>query len=254
MNKILKATKRHRCFKISVSFLACLLFLIFSACQKTDFNQDLSKSSSTLPKKPKMKQEISDIDGNVYQTVKIDKQLWMAENLKTTRYQNGDLIGTTTPSTLDISNETTPKYQWAYNGNENNVATLGRLYTFYAVTDSRGVCPTGWHVPSDAEWTTLITYLGGDAIAGGKLKETGTAHWPSPNIGATNETGFTAIPGGLRSFDGLFLNYPYYARWWSTTEAWSGIARGRTVVNSRVDIISNFLGENDGNSVRCIKD
>jgi uncharacterized protein (TIGR02145 family) len=252
MNKILKETKRHRWFKISVSFLACLLFLIFSACQKTDFNQDLSKSSSTLPKKPKMKQEISDIDGNVYQTVKIDKQLWMSENLKTTRYQNGDLIGTTTPATLDITNEESPKYQWAYNGNESNVTTMGRLYTFYAVTDNRGLCPTGWHVPSDGEWTTLTNYLG--VAAGGKLKEAGTAHWPSPNTGATNETGFTAIPGGLRSFDGYFLNFPYFARWWSTSEEWPGVARGRSVVNSSVNVISNLLDEKDGNSVRCLKD
>ena len=94
---------------------------------------------------------LQDIDGNVYDnTVTIGTQIWMTENLRTTRYSNGDSIGTTT---LDISGESTPKYQWAYDGNESNVATYGRLYTWYAVTDSRNVCPVGWHVPSDAEWT-----------------------------------------------------------------------------------------------------
>src|SRR4029078_12512714 len=133
---------------------------------------------------------VTDIDGNVYHTVTIGTQVWMVENLKTTKYRNGDLIGTTIPATLDISSESTPKYQWAYKGEESNVATYGRLYTWYAVADSRNVCPTGWHVPSDAEWTTLTTYLGGESVAGGKLKENGTVHWESPNTGATNESGF----------------------------------------------------------------
>jgi len=191
-------------------------------------------------------------DGYEYPVVLIGEQFWMAENLKTTMYQNGDLIGTTTPATLDLSGEDTPKYQWAYNGDEDNAVTMGRLYTYYAITDSRGVCPVGWHVPSDGEWTTLTNYLG--VNAGSKLKETGTAHWPSPNAGATNETGFTAIPGGLRTFDGFFVNYPYYARYWSTTEVWSGVARGRSITSYSNGVQANMLEEKDGNSVRCIKD
>ena len=86
-------------------------------------------------------------------------QVWMVENLKTTIYRNGDLVGTTTPATLDITSENTPEYQWAYDGIESNVVTYGRLYTWYAVTDSRNICPTGWHFPSDAVWITLIDYL-----------------------------------------------------------------------------------------------
>jgi len=191
----------------------------------------------------------TDGDGYNYPVVNIGGQIWMAENLKTTKYQNGDLIGTTTPATLDLTGETAPKYQWAYNGDENNVAAMGRLYTFYAITDSRGVCPFGWHVPTNQEWTTLTTYLGGTSIAGGKLKETGTAHWASPNSGATNETGFTAIPGGLRTWDGYFMTF---ARWWSSTEVWPGVAYGRTINSSNDDINSNNLGENDGISVRCL--
>jgi uncharacterized protein (TIGR02145 family) len=168
-----------------------LLIILNQSCQKEEENV------------------IKDVDGNVYTTVTIGKQVWVVENLKVTRYSNGDLIGTTTPATLDITGESTPKYQWAYDGNESNVATYGRLYTWYAATDSRNICPTGWHVPSLKEWLTLRDTLGGDAVAGGKLKEKGTNHWLSPNTGATNETGFTALPGGLKvlgQFDGIGLS------------------------------------------------
>jgi uncharacterized protein (TIGR02145 family) len=182
------------------------------SCKKIDqiapinFNKSITYGSMT------------DHDGNTYKTVIIGTQIWMAENLKTTKYNNGELIGTTTPATTDISDEPTPKYQWAYDGNEGNVATYGRLYTWYAVNDSRNVCPTGWHVPSDPEWTTLTTYLGGESVAGSKLKETGTTHWQSPNTGATNETGFTALPGSLRYQDGMFDFIGGYGYWWSSTE------------------------------------
>ena len=107
---------------------------------------------------------VTDIDNNVYNTVIIGTQIWLKENLKVTKYRNSDTITTT----------------WAYNGNESNVSTYGRLYDWYAATDSRGLCPTGWHLPTDAEWTTLTDYLEGLSVAGGKLKEAGTTHWNSP--------------------------------------------------------------------------
>ncbi len=110
----------------------------------------------------------------IFNAIIIGTQVWLQENLKTTRYNNGDLIGTTTPATFDIRPESTPKYQWAYEGNESKADTFGRLYTWYAVTDSRGICPIGWHVPADAEWTTLTDFLGGTSVAGGKMKTTGT--------------------------------------------------------------------------------
>ena len=103
---------------------------------------------------------ITDKAGNVYTSVIIGPQTWLDKNLITTKYNNGDIIVTTTPATLDISNEIIPEYQWAYNGDESSVASYGRLYTWYAVTDNRGICPTGWHVPTDAEWKTLETGLG----------------------------------------------------------------------------------------------
>ena len=104
-------------------------------------------------------QSVKDIDGNVYKTVTIGKQVWMSANLKTTKYSNGDLIGTTSLPSDDISNEATPKYQWAYDGEENNISLYGRLYTLFAVTDLRNVCPVGWHIPSRVEVKTLREYL-----------------------------------------------------------------------------------------------
>jgi hypothetical protein len=126
----------------------------------TVYGDDMSFSTSSTPADYTGKKgTVEDADGNIYQTIGIGSQIWMAENLKTTRYRNGDLIGTTTPSTLDISGETAPKYQWAYDGDESNVVNYGRLYTWYTVTESRNVCPIEWHVPSDSEWAILTDYI-----------------------------------------------------------------------------------------------
>jgi uncharacterized protein (TIGR02145 family) len=210
------------------------------------------KDTQTQHDKPST---ITDGDDNVYNTVTIGTQTWMAENLKTTKYRNGDLIGTTTPATLDITGESTPKYQWAYDGNENNAATYGRLYTWYAITDTRNVCPTGWHIPTDTEWTTLVTFLGGDVVAGGKLKETGTTHWTTPNEGATNETGFTALPGGWRPSGGGFLDFGNFGGWWTSTETsigypydWYASYKAGNVYNE------NDVTKQSGVGVRCLKD
>jgi len=161
---------------------------------------------------------VTDIDGNLYHSVKIGSQIWTVENLKTTKYRNGNLIGTTTPDTLNISTESSPKYQWANEGKESSVATYGRLYTWYAVNDIRGICPAGWHVSSKAEWTTLSTFLGGESVAGGELKEIGMAHWYWPNTGATNNSGFTALPNGTKFEGGPFNLNSYWGHWWASTD------------------------------------
>jgi uncharacterized protein (TIGR02145 family) len=201
-----------------------------------------------------------DADGNVYKTVVIGSQTWMAENLKTTRYLNGDLIGTTIPATFYLNALSTPKYQWAYDGNENNVTTYGRLYTWFAIMDSRKVCPIGWHVPSDAEWTTLIGGMGGRFVAGGKLKETGTTHWESTSEEVTNESGFTLLPGGQRFFDGSFSNIGFLGFWWTSTESpetigTDGVLDSKTwYEDSGINIFPSASPSCFGNSVRCIKD
>jgi uncharacterized protein (TIGR02145 family) len=178
----------------------------------------------------------------------------MAENLKTTKYRNGDFIGTTTPATLNITGDYKPEFQWAYAGNESNVTTYGRLYTCYAVTDIRDVCPAGWHIPTDGEWTTLTDFLGGENGAGGKLKETGTTHWSSPNTGATNETGFTALPNGIRSSDGTFYNIESSAIWWSSTEYSPEDAWYRLMVFNYADVYRYGIFKKTSLSVRCLRD
>lgn len=197
---------------------------------------------------------VTDIDGNVYKTVTIGLQVWLAEDLRTTRYRNGDPIGTTNPATQSIREETAPKYQWAYAGDESNVATYGRLYTWFAVTDSRNLAPEGWHVPTDAEWTILVKFLGGNKAAQGKLKEAGTNHWKSPNADATNASGFTALPGGNRWDYGRFLGLGEFTHWWTATEY---DAERACRVMLKDTPVPNFRGCADkklGWLVRCIRD
>jgi len=194
---------------------------------------------------------VTDIDGNVYQTLTIGTQVWMAENLKVTQYRNGDDI----PNVTDDGTWgglTTGAY-CNYNNNVNNVDTYGRLYNWYAVDDSRGLAPEGWHVPSDAEWQTLVDYLGGDAVAGGKMKEAGTIHWTSPNTGATNESGFSALPGGARSTNGNDYGVTIYANFWSSTE-FTSYAWGRGLPSNNLGISRGYYYKHFGFSIRCIKD
>jgi uncharacterized protein (TIGR02145 family) len=194
---------------------------------------------------------VNDIDGNTYATIGIGSQIWMAENLKTTRYRNGDLISTTTSS---ISGEITPVYQWPYGDNEGNVITYGRLYTWWAVSDL--LCPVGWHVSTHEEVITLRNFLGGENVAGGKLKESGTTHWNSPNTGATNETGFKALPGGYRHDYGTFEQFGNEGRWWVSLSDLCSIQTCESYLmefNSS-KVISQSNPKSDGLSVRCVKD
>ncbi|MBI5185454.1 MAG: fibrobacter succinogenes major paralogous domain-containing protein [Nitrospinae bacterium] len=162
--------------------------------------------------------------------------------------------GTTTPATLDISAETSPKYQWAHNGNESNVATYGRLYTWHAATDSRGLCQTGWHLPADAEWTTLENYLGGSSVAGGKMKEAGTFHWNSPNTSADNSSGFTALPSGYRLYGGTFDIIGVNGLWWSENSANTWGAWGRVLSTTYGGVDRYYYHKFLGFSVRCVGD
>jgi len=197
---------------------------------------------------------VNDIVGNIYRTIKIDNQTWMAENLKTTKYNNGDLIGTTSPANLNIGAESLPKYQWVYDANENNVTTYGRLYTWFAATDNRNVCPKGWHVPTDVEWSALNSFLGGEGASGGKLKETGLNHWITPNSDANNSSGFAAIPGGWRYYDGASEYLGYFSYWWSSTEGNVDNAWWRQVNYVNPNFSRNTMNKKYGLSVRCIKD
>ena len=139
-------------------------------------------------------------------------------------------------------------------GDETYVITYGRLYTWHAATDSRGLCPTGWHLPTDAEWTTLTTYLGGESVAGGKMKEAGTTHWNSPNTSADNSSGFTALPGGYRGDFGAFSYIGGYGLWGSATEANASYAWYRNLYYYNSDASRSLSYKYYGFSVRCVRD
>jgi uncharacterized protein (TIGR02145 family) len=176
----------------------------------------------------------------------------MVENLKTTRYRNGDPIPNITDNTewSNLASEACCDYD----NDPDNTATYGKLYNWHAVNDSRNIAPDGWHVPSDNELITLSEYLGGDLIAGEKLKEAGTEHWTDPNVGATNESGFTALPAGYRSCSGSFTHLGSYSCIWSSSELNDLEAWFRELYGYK----SNFTRSEDvkeyGFSVRCIKD
>lgn len=199
------------------------------------------------------KETLTDIDGNEYKTVKIGKMLWMAENLKTTKFSNGDLIETTTPADMDVSDQKEPKFQWAYKGEEKNVLTYGRLYTWYAVTDSRNVCPQGWHVITDEEWNTLANFFGGRNLAAGNLREAGTEHWLSSNIASNNISGFTALPGGGRMSNGAFGGKDYFGSWWSTSEVNDSTARYWNIYYNTNVVDKIKFHKSSAFSVRCVK-
>jgi uncharacterized protein (TIGR02145 family) len=195
---------------------------------------------------------VTDIDGNIYKIVKIGSQIWMAENLKVSHYRNGDTIPEETDQTIWGALTTGA---WCYYNNSDSFGVIyGKLYNWYAVIDSRGLAPAGWHVPSDSEWTVLSTYLGGDSFSGGKLKEAGMSHWNSPNTGATNISGFTALPGGWRYNNGIFLYIDYDGHWWSISEDDGYYAWGRHLNYDITESIRNNFDKEDGFSIRCIKD
>lgn len=198
---------------------------------------------------------LTDSDGNIYKIVTIGTQTWMAENLKTTKYRNGELIGSTPSPTTNLRNEAaSSKYQWAYGGDESNVAVYGRLYTWSVVTDSRNICPAGWHLPAKEEWLVVVKSLGSSDDTGNKLKEAGTTHWISPNNGVTNETGFTAVPGGFRSYDGPFVTIGYTGIYWSSTGTSTFDASKIYFYNDNSGLVTGHGGDESGVSVRCVKD
>jgi len=192
---------------------------------------------------------VTDIDGNTYQTTRIGNQEWMTENLKTTTYNDNSNI----PEVIDNAawaGLTTGARCWHYN----NSSSGELLYNWYAV-DTGILCPTDWHVPSDLDWTVLIDYLGGADIAGGKMKEIGTNNWNSPNIGASNESGFSAIPTVTRNTPGTFSLYnSYFGKWWSSTENNSISSWDRSTQHYDIIASRNSPGKRAGFSIRCIRD
>ncbi|MDY0278140.1 MAG: fibrobacter succinogenes major paralogous domain-containing protein, partial [Acholeplasma sp.] len=200
---------------------------------------------------------ISDIDGNIYQTVIIGDQEWMAENLKVIHYRNGDDI----PNRIEDyewNNALEGAYCW-YNNDINWKDAYGALYNWLAVTDNRQLCPEGWHISTKLEWTILTDYLGGIDNSGGKLKSMKAApdnhpRWDSPNTGSTNESGFSGLPGGSRSYYFKFDFIGKYGSWWTSTEQISGYAWSYELSYISIITANGFGVTNSGYSVRCVKD
>lgn len=195
---------------------------------------------------------VTDIDGNVYLTITIGQQEWMAENLRTASYSNGTPI--TNITDMDEWEENTSAGSWVfYDNDESNDAVYGKLYNWFAVTDSQGLCPEGWHVPSDDEWNVLTDNFGGPDTAGCSMKESGTNHWESPNTCANNLSGFTALPGGYRDPSG-FVNFGRHGGWWSTDEDNEERAWFHTLNYNNSALWHLFMFKKNDLSVRCVKD
>lgn len=213
------------------SFAMMGLFMIFfSSCSKDEENSN--NDSST----------IKDFDGNVYHSVTIGTQTWLVENLKVTHYRNGDPIHNVTDDDA-WQNLTTGAY-CDYDNTSNISTTYGKLYNWHAVSDSRNIAPKGWHVSTDEEWLTLI-----EGISAGSLKEAGTTHWKLPNDGASNATGFTALPGGER-ITGVFTGLQIFGHWWTSD---SGEWEWYMKYNLN-DVMDDYSVASNGKSVRCVKD
>jgi uncharacterized protein (TIGR02145 family) len=227
-----------------------LIFIVFSlslaiSCKKSESGNLFTED-----------EPVTDCDGNSYKTLKIGNQIWMAENLRTTRYSNGDAIPEVTAD-ADWAGLSTGAYCW-YNNDVANKTKFGALYNWYSVQDSRNIAPSGWHIPTDADWTILETYLGGGSVAGGKMKS--SSIWKSPNTGGDNSSGFTALPGGYRNgVYGTCEQMSILTYWWSATgsdlvimglrNAWFRVVSYDYTALSRATI-----NVRSGFSLRCIKD
>ncbi len=225
-------------FGLSGLIIASILTVFTSGCKEKEVVQP----------------SLTDIDGNVYKMITIGEQTWMAENLRTTKYRNGDPIENITEGSIWSS--TVKGAYCFYNNDETaNKTEYGALYNSYAVEDSRNIAPEGWHIPTDAEWDILINYLGGDEKAGGKMKESGTLHWLSPNNYGSNSSGFTALPGGSRQGSaGKFNDKGYNGHFWSSTDGGGPGVWNRSLSFFYASVVREGYPKSNGFSVRCVKD
>ena len=242
----LTAVTKHIIYKI---WIITLSFLLFSGCeydspQTVDFTGQIDS--------------IVDIDGNKYKTIGIGTQVWMQENLRVTHFNDGSKISLLNQSgDWYLNNDlNTPAYCWYDNDSVNNYSPYGALYNFYSI-ETGLLCPTGWHVSSQTEWETLVNYLGGKEIAGGKLKDYFGNYWTSPNHCIENNGYFIGLPGGYRHS----RNGTYYAKgllgcWWANriSKEDNSMALQISLENSEIFTTETYVNKNVGASVRCVKD
>lgn len=229
-------------------FSLLILFGLLS-CSKDNNNPGITLENTLIT--------VTDYDRNIYNTVLIGDQLWMKANLRVTHFRNGDRIPTLRTRNEDIFDETAPIYQWPVNLTSPDSIMYGRYYTWYAATDPRCICPQGWHLPDSTEFRELINYLGGTGFAGGKLKETGTTHWKTPNSGANNFSGFSALP--TNSMDLFLKPQNELTSFWSSSTAKSNLTGDNFAFNILLQYGSSYTTEmmatkKIGYPLRCIKD
>lgn len=228
----------------------------YSNASSSVFINVLSNGNSSAVFNPGLSYgSVSDADGNAYKTITIGSKTWMAENLRTTKYRNGDAIPEVTSNS-----EWTNLASGAYSNYDNDpdlnaLATFGRLYNWFAVSDSRQIAPEGWHVATKEDWEELAGELGGLPAAGGKLKETGNTHWNAPNTGADNSSGFTALPSGRREYtDGSFINTGFNGFWWTSSAYNPDYSWYYQINYDFASVVPANFHKQYGFSVRCVKD
>lgn len=250
---------------IQSSFFVFIALLLILACScgntKMESNNNSESGNDSINKNKitetpivviKNKDSVVDMDGNFYHTVTIGNQTWMTENLKVTKYANGEKISNV--SEYEKWSELTTGAYCNYLNKIPNAHIYGRLYNWFAVSDKRNIAPKGWRVATENDWMTLINYLAGEMVAGGKLKDSTTTHWKFPNTGATNISGFNALPSGIRSSNGEFGSLNKSCSWWANTLADEKNAIGYFLDYSDAKVVRNDNLKTFGLSVRCIKE
>ncbi len=236
-------------------FVAVFIFTVLSCTKETDGNNEKDNTFGT----------VEDIDGNVYNTVVIGDQTWMAENIRVTTYSNGDKIPLVSDDDewVALENNDTDKAYCFYDNDESEYAEdYGALYTYAAVVngesydgdDVQGLCPDGWHIPSASEWKELISYVGGSDVAAGLLKESGTSHWEMTDSDISDEYSFSALPGGYRYlYDASYNSLGWIGYWWSSSE---NTAYDATIfyMNNSSYVSNRYEAKSNGASVRCVED
>jgi uncharacterized protein (TIGR02145 family) len=243
---------------ICLIFIVCILIFATQGCKKDEnINQTNGKTTAVF-NPDKSYGTMTDQNGNVYKTIIIGSQTWMAENLRTTIYRNGDKIPEVTDSDMWFNLSFGAYCNYENSSSPDSIATYGRLYNWEAVVDDRNIAPSGWHVPTYEEWMILESFLG-DSVAGDKLRETGTLHWKAPNYGATNETGFTALGGGYQM--GYASGYGFHHKrieggWWTASEDSTNVDFAfHVTMGYNYPILGGcWCPKRDGYSIRCLKD
>ncbi len=235
-----------------------LVAIMFMSCDKEDTSTNLdniTNNKTTAVFNPsKTYGTLTDQDGNVYKTITIGTQTWMAENLRTTKYRDGSDIPEVKSADAWFTLKSDAYCNYNNTTSADSIATFGRLYNWNAVNDNRKIAPIGWHVASNAEWSILRDYFGGSSVAGAKLKEAGLTHWLEKNGASTNESGFTTLPGGERNSVGIFNLVGVIGCWWSSEFADDYNSWDWTMLNNNSNIGTGTSNKAFGFSVRCVKD